>query len=384
MIRVGFIIDFNTKGWLGGLNYYRSLLSVALGSTLIKPVVITPAPIPPDVLRDLNGIEIIFSDIAASSAKTKFIKLASLPLGRSVLTERFLAKHKIDVLSHSGHLGPLSKFPTIGWIPDFQHVRMPNFFSKREIISRDRSFRRLISYCTRVIVSSEDAQRDLLAFSKNSHQKVDVVRFVPNTQSYDPEPLSTISSRYSIPEQYFYVPNQFWVHKNHIVVIEALDILKRRGRSTFVACTGNQVDPRSPEHFEFLMRRAAELDVLDRFKVLGLVPYKDVKSLGYHATAIINPSRFEGWSTTVEEAKAEGKALVLSDIPVHREQAPPEGIYFDPGSALSLADAICRYEDSVGEKVGNNSGQIEAAYELSRRQFLGAFEQSVLAAVGRS
>lgn len=33
----------------------------------------------------------------------------------------------------------------------------------------------------------------------------------------------------------------------------------------------------------------------------------------------VNPSFYEGWSTTVEEAKSIGVPLLLSDIPVHRE-----------------------------------------------------------------
>ena len=66
------------------------------------------------------------------------------------------------------------------------------------------------------------------------------------------------------------------------------------------------------------------------FRPLGVVPYRDMLGLMRHAVAVINPSLFEGWSTSVEEAKSMGKAVVLSDIPVHREQAPGRGLFFDP------------------------------------------------------
>ena len=55
-------------------------------------------------------------------------------------------------------------------------------------------------------------------------------------------------------------------------------------------------------------------------------------SLGY-----INPSFFEGWSTTVEEAKYRGKPILLSDLKVHREQAPAKGVFFDPNDPEDLA-----------------------------------------------
>jgi glycosyltransferase involved in cell wall biosynthesis len=57
------------------------------------------------------------------------------------------------------------------------------------------------------------------------------------------------------------------------------------------------------------------------------------------ANALLNPSRFEGWSTTVEEAKAVGTPMLLSDIPVHREQAP-NARFFGTEDAAALADAI--------------------------------------------
>jgi glycosyltransferase involved in cell wall biosynthesis len=58
------------------------------------------------------------------------------------------------------------------------------------------------------------------------------------------------------------------------------------------------------------------------------------------AVAFINPSYFEGWSTTVEEAKSMGKGVLLSDIPVHREQSPQLGVYFHPDDPEALAAAL--------------------------------------------
>ena len=88
------------------------------------------------------------------------------------------------------------------------------------------------------------------------------------------------------------------------------------------------------------MRHADAIGVRESFKVLGLVPYEDLSVLFRHAVGLINPSHFEGWSTTVEEAKSLGKAIILSDIPVHREQAPPRGIFVAPDDPQAMADAM--------------------------------------------
>ena len=88
------------------------------------------------------------------------------------------------------------------------------------------------------------------------------------------------------------------------------------------------------------MQIAESAGVLDCFRVLGAVPSRHLAVLMEHAIAFINPSLFEGWSTSVEEAKSMGKQILLSSIPVHHEQAPPRGIFFPPDDAAALADAL--------------------------------------------
>jgi glycosyltransferase involved in cell wall biosynthesis len=56
--------------------------------------------------------------------------------------------------------------------------------------------------------------------------------------------------------------------------------------------------------------------------------------------ALINPSRIEGWSTTVEEAKSFGVPMILSDINVHREQTDGMARYFGTDDAEALANHI--------------------------------------------
>ena len=104
--------------------------------------------------------------------------------------------------------------------------------------------------------------------------------------------------------------------------------------------SGKPADDRDPEHFRRLMGHAEALGVAACFKVLGLVSYADLMALMWHSVAVINPSRFEGWSTTVEEAKSLGVPVIASDIVVHREQKPPAGVYFPPDSAETLAELM--------------------------------------------
>src|SRR6202042_2081069 len=73
------------------------------------------------------------------------------------------------------------------------------------------------------------------------------------------------------------------------------------------------------------------------FRYLGMIPLAHVYALLRSSTALINPSRLEGWSTTVEEAKSFGVPMILSDIDVDREQTGGAARDFGAGDAEALA-----------------------------------------------
>jgi glycosyltransferase involved in cell wall biosynthesis len=91
------------------------------------------------------------------------------------------------------------------------------------------------------------------------------------------------------------------------------------------------------------MQRTIEANSLrPNVRLLGLIPHAHIPALMQSCTALINPSTFEGWSTTVEEAKAMGTPMILSSLRVHREQST-DALFFDPASPEQLADILDRF-----------------------------------------
>ena len=379
MTRVGFIIN---ASWLGGINYFRNLLCALheLPDRKIDPVIITGRRVDPNHLSGFPPFEHFRTGLVDRRTIPWFARgLLLISNTRDFLLERFLTGHDISVLSHSGYLGEGSQVPTLGWIPDFQHKRLPNFSTPRENARRDREFANLCRHCTRVIVSSHDALNDLKTFYPNCAPKARVLQFVASAPDIRDLPSQNeIAQKYGLSSSFFFLPNQFWAHKNHRVVLEALHILKNNGHNIQVAVTGNPDDYRSPGFFDSLMRMARELGVSENFRVLGLVPYADLMSLMNGALAVINPSLFEGWSTTVEEAKSLGKYVILSDIPVHREQAPDGGIYFDPHNGESLAQAFLTFLSSYPSAAADDlRDRARLAFETRRTAFARAYQDIV-------
>jgi glycosyltransferase involved in cell wall biosynthesis len=137
-----------------------------------------------------------------------------------------------------------------------------------------------------------------------------------------------------------YVPNQFWVHKNHLRLLEAIALLKQQGVSITAVCTGSPTDYRSPDHFAHVWQSISRMNIHDNIVYLGLVPAEDVLALIRQSVCVVNPSLFEGWGYSVEEARSVGKRVLISDLPVHREHHAPQATYFDPHDADDLADKL--------------------------------------------
>ena len=241
-------------------------------------------------------------------------------------------------------LGRDFPIPWIGWIPDFQHKRLPHYFPAEEISRRDERFQGIVNDAWHVVVSSEDSYRDLNRWFPTERSRASVLPFVAvmNDQWYEEEPAK-VAARFGLPDKFLIFPCQYWIHKNHCTAFEAVRILRDRGISDIcLVSTGRTQDFRNPDHFgrlqEFLKKHGLEAQV----RILGLLPRNEEIQLLRRAAAVIQPSQFEGWSSLIEDAWALGKRLYVSDIPVHREQRPPNAVFFSLGEAEALAELIAK------------------------------------------
>ena len=334
-----------SNDWLGGINYFNNLFNAVnmLPDNRIHFTIFTGYKIDDTRFKMFPKVNVVKSKIFDQFTMPWFCRKLILRLiNKDWMLERLLKKHGIKLLSHSGIIGDRATIPTISWIPDFQHLHLPAFFSEKELARRDQNFKSYIKWSTIVLLSSHDALKDLIRFNNQNVPKARVLNFVVNPSALTNETttLNLLNEKYRFTGRYFLLPNQFWAHKNHRVVIDALAELKRRNVQVLILATGNTEDNRNPDFFSELQNYIQKLGVEEDFRILGIVPLSDLYALMLHSDAVINPSLFEGWSTTVEEAKTLNKRILMSDIAVHREQSPQRGLYFKPDDAKTLADLI--------------------------------------------
>jgi glycosyltransferase involved in cell wall biosynthesis len=377
--RIAVAYAFNDSDWYGGRNYFGSLFRAlrAVGAPDLQMHLVIGHRTETTLPEEFPELEILKTSLMDRMHPSWLARQVGLrTLDTDPLLASFLRRKGIDLLTHSAQLGPNPGLKTAAWLYDFQFMHLPELWQRRHIQWAEQRYRAACRNADAIIVSSSQALDDLDRFAKWCDKPKHVLRFVSNPIDFGALPdEQEIKKKYSLPERYFYLPNQFWANKNHRLVIDALARLRANGVDATVICTGKTHDGRQPQYFGELMAYVSQSGLDESFRVLGLVPYADTQALMAHSVAMINPSLFEGWSTTVEEAKTMQRRMLLADIPVHREQCARGARFFDPADPAALAELM---QAALADELPPlDPAAINSDYDVRLKQFGEAFLEIV-------
>lgn len=305
-----------------------------------------------DVFRNHQYVRVVTSPFLNERFAVQLIrrisrKLLGMPLAALVYSLFF----RISVLTHNQSdfryrlpIGPRM----ISWIPDFQLLHYPQFFSKKAKISFVSYVRRIWRVSDAVLVSSQDARKDLESICPLAGSKARVIPF--SVVAYHSDQPRSRAPQAVGDEKLFFLPNQFWRHKNHDTVVRAWSVFERQYLATSavnarLVLTGSTIDHRTGDDSYFReVSRLIERLSLRHVELLGTVAYAKVLELHQRCSVLINPSLFEGWSTTIEEGMAHGKPVIVADIPVNREQLCDytDAMFVDPRDEAGFTAAFVK------------------------------------------
>lgn len=377
MTRVGLFL-VSDESWMGGLNYQRTLIFALLNCQEFKfePFLFfncSSKTLVENYFSDIPGLNLIENEEEINTKSFSFI-LSGIVFGKNRKMKMLCNKYKIDVFfENASFFGWSLPAKVVSWIPDLQHRYLKDNFSRLSYWRRDFGFRLLRIFKSnkrRLLFSSQSSLKQFLLHFGGTSSNSTVARFVPNLELDKIEARTlNVVKKYHIDLSYFYIPNQFWPHKNHSILADAIvrlvegfdGVLPMR----FVISGGYKGEVGESLYSSF-QKQVKNLGLQSEVMMLGFIPYSDVISLTNGSIALINPSLFEGWSTTVEEAKLLKKPLVLSDIEIHREQAP-NALFFDASDAASLASTLSRCWNKYSK--GNLGVVSDKKYESSKKEF---------------
>ena len=322
ILTIEFIEDIN---WLGGAVYIDNLLSTL--STLPRTTKLRVN------LKPLTSSRTTLTKQLFSHSVIRHFCWSDSILTKIRDWRRYYHVHKDIFRSLGNYILPTKNklfFPVFDtrkhwrknlyWIPDFQPHYLPELFEPNDLALRLQNFKKIAYSHGILLLSSNAAFRDFKKFYPSATIEPRVWSFSSNLESDSVKACHEVSARYGLPEKFLYIPNQFWQHKDHATAFKALRILKDRGLEIPLVCTGLKHDHRNPEYFNMLVKMLEDNALQDQVYLLGVVPRKDQIQFFRRSCAVVQPSKFEGWSTVLEDAKALGKPIFASDIEVHREQ----------------------------------------------------------------
>lgn len=233
-----------------------------------------------------------------------------------------------------------SHLKQVFWIPDFQEAFLPHLFTKEDIAERQASHKSISQNADVVVFSSTNAAQHFKSLYPDYDRQIKILHFAVTHPLLDHLDRAEMTKKYALNKPYYFAPNQFWQHKNHETLIKAISLAKKENKDIRVLLSGKEEDYRTEGHVEKLKQLVKDLDVCNEVSFLGFLPRDEQLYILKNSVAVVQPSLFEGWSTVVEDAKAQGKYLILSDIPVHREQVEVDVNFFNPLDENELASAM--------------------------------------------
>jgi glycosyltransferase involved in cell wall biosynthesis len=357
----------------GGIFQYEFVLLKALAEIATRfperLVYISYNPADLAVLADVGGLSYQGIPVVSLSKTTVYqqqrpedylIQRPATPLPVDPNTVEFnysagdaLRRNGVDFLLTLSPTVPAFTFrlPFVIPIFDLNHRLQPEFpevsaFGETNI--RDHFYINTCKFATLILVDSEIGKADVLRFYGNliDEDRVRVLPYYPPIDRRavpDPGELARVRAKYNLPSRYFFYPAQFWPHKNHALILEAIKrIADETGEAVPVIFCGAFWNYTMAHHFKDVMALALKLGIADRVRYLGSVPDEDMAALYTLSAGLVMPTFFGPTNIPPLEAWHFGRPVITSDIRGAREQNGDAALLVDPRSPEALAQAMQR------------------------------------------
>ena len=271
-----------------------------------------------------------------------------------------------------------SGLPTLGTVHDLMHRYEPSFpevSEEGEFERREFHFRETCRWSRGVLVDSEVGKQQLRESYAIAEDRVFVLPYIapPYIRASAPTDDATLDSRYDLPEKFFFYPAQFYRHKNHRALIEAVALMKEGQPDVRVVLVG----ARERNGYEEVRALVDATGLTDNVMFRGYVPDSDMPGFYRRARALVMPTFFGPTNIPPLEAFALGCPVATSRIYGVPAQLGDAALLFDPNSVEELHDCLVRLwrDDSLCASLAEKGRERSRAW--GPQQFAGRFAEIV-------
>jgi glycosyltransferase involved in cell wall biosynthesis len=215
--------------------------------------------------------------------------------------------------------------------------RFPESASRWEYLNRERSCRNISRWSKGVLVDSETGKLQMAESYNMELDRIHVLPYIaPKYMRQDNTPAD-FDSRYQLPAKFIFYPAQFWEHKNHKGLINAVRSLKGSLPDLKLVLSGAKQNA-----YNSVVKAVQELNLTGDVIFLGYVPDKDMPELYRRSRALVMPTYYGPTNIPPLEAFVAGCPVAVSGIYGMPEQVGDAALLFNPDSVKEIADCIKR------------------------------------------
>lgn len=234
--------------------------------------------------------------------------------------------------------GDILKIPSIVPIFDLMHRYERRFAEVScEYEAREILFRHQCETAEIILADSDVGKKQIIEsygeVREELEKHVEILPFIPPDYIYNINAITHFP--YELFDKYIFYPAQFWTHKNHNNLIEALAKLKTKGLEINLILVGSEQNNRKCVE-ELIREKGLESNV----KILGYVTNEEMVYLYQHARALVMPTYFGPTNIPQLEAFELGCPVATSGIYGIPNQVGDAALLFHPDSVEEIADCI--------------------------------------------
>lgn len=225
-------------------------------------------------------------------------------------------------------------YPYIYTVWDLGHRRTPYFpevsRSGWTWNDRENQYQKMLYKASYIITGNEEGKKEILENYPMPKDKIRISLFPVANFCREKEEKPS----FDLPKIFFFYPAQFWPHKNHICILEALIFLRDKYKLTpTVFLTGSDKGNKN-----YITNKIKEYHLEEQVKITGFLKDEELKYLYTHATGMIFASLMGPNNMPPIEATYLNCPVIITNLDGHKEQLGNSALYFNGYKPIELAN----------------------------------------------
>ena len=215
-------------------------------------------------------------------------------------------------------------------IYDLQHEYFPENFSKKHLKYRKENYQYAAFNSDHIITISNYTKKTIIEKYKINPNKITTIYWGANSAK---NKKGTIL----LPKNFIFYPAAFWPHKNHKILIEALNKLKDEFPDLSIVFAGIIIKKKLKKEID---------DIIKLYKLskkvifLDYVSHENLDCIYQKAKALVFPSSFEGFGLPTIEAFKHKLPVIAANNSSLKEIAGDAGLLFQTNNLKMLVECI--------------------------------------------